>query len=266
MRELLKLVFCEFLKLKRKPLTFASAVLSVFIPLAFALFLNDARTSAEAVQDIMSCMFQLSAYLLLIPLVVVLAANLLFEEQDHDTLKNLLAIPVGKSSLAVAKMLVLLIFSLLFMAVGSMLCLVILLLQGWEPTGFVPLFFVGLGESILMWAGALPCILLIVALNKSYIVSVIITFFYTTANYLFATIDFFVTQPFGINMGTLLPGPLTFRWIYQFYDFSNPGPELAALLEKISPYFVSTPQAFCVAAAEAVIFLSLIAMVYKRQS
>ena len=35
----------------------------------------------------------------------------------------------------------------------------------------------------MMWAGALPCILLVVLLNRSYIVSVIITFFYTSVNY-----------------------------------------------------------------------------------
>ena len=40
---------------------------------------------------------------------------------------------------------------------------------------------------------------------------------------------------------------------------------MAALLERISPYFVNTAQAFLVAGAEAVIFVSLIALVYKRQ-
>ena len=101
---------------------------------------------------------------------MVLACNLLFEEQDNDTMKNLLCVPVSKVWLSVAKLLLLLIFAVLFMAVGGLLSLVVLLLQGWEPIGFWRLFFVGLGEGVIMWAGALPCILVVTALNKSYII------------------------------------------------------------------------------------------------
>ena len=262
---MLRLITCEFRKLKRKPLFFASSAVSVLIPLAYALFLSEADNSVDAVQGIMSSLFQLSAYMLLMPVTVVLAANLLFEEQDNDTLKNLLCVPVSRASLAIAKLLVLLIFSVLFMAVGGLLSLAILLLQGWEPVGFLPLFFVGLGEGVMMWAGALPCVLFVVFLNRSYIISVIITFFYTVINYILSTNDLFLTQPFGLNPGTLLPGPLSFRWIFQFYDNSSPSQEMAALLERISPYFVSGVQAFGVVLAEAVLFTALTAWAYSRK-
>ncbi len=265
MKVLLRLIFCEFLKLRRKPLFFISALLSVMMPLGFSFLPSNAQTGAQATEEIMSCLFQMSAYLLLIPAVIILASNLLFEEQDNDTLKNLRTIPVDKARLAIAKMLVLLIFSVLFMAAGGLLSLVIVLFQGWEPAGFWHLFFVGLGESLIMWAGALPCVLLVVAFNKSYIISVIITFFYTLINYMFSINDFFIMQPFGFNAGTLLPGPLSFRWFFQFYDHSNAGAELTALLERIHPYFLSNTQAFGVTAMEAIVFLSLIAFIYKRQ-
>ena len=117
-----------------------------------------------------------------------------------------------------------------------------------------------------MWAGALPCVLLVVLLNRSYIISVIITFFYTAVNYIFTTNDYFIMQPLGFNPGTLLPGPLTFRWFFQYLDTSGSGTQMAELMERISPYFVSTPQAFLVVMLESVIFLALIALVYKRQS
>lgn len=262
---MLKLIYCEFLKLKRRPLFFASALLSALIPAAFELLIQNAGTSAEALNGMMSTLFQLSAYLILMPLVVILAANLLFMEQDSHTLKNLLTIPVSRSRLAIAKMLVLLLFALFFMAVGGMVNLIMLLLEGWETTGFWAFFRIGLGVGFMMWAGALPCVLLVAAFNKSYIVSVIITFFYTMVNYIFSSSDFFIAQPFGLNVGTLFPGPLSFRWFYQFYDHRNPGAELAALLERISPYFVSNAQAFGVFAAEAAVFLALIAVVYRRQ-
>ncbi|MDO4336776.1 MAG: ABC transporter permease [Eubacteriales bacterium] len=262
---MLKLIKCEFWKLKRKPLVFISLLLSVFMPLAYAFFLADANTDVDAVNGLMSALFQLSAYLLLMPILVILASNLLFGELDYDTLKNLAVIPVSQTKLALSKMLVLLLFAIGFMAVGGLVNLVVLLLQGWKPVGFWTLFAVGLEEGMIMWVGALPCILLVVLLNKNYIVSVVITFFYTVVNYILSMNDAFLTQPFGLNIGTLLPGPLAFRWIFQFYDQSQISPELADLLERISPYFLSRGQVFGVIIVEAVVFLALIAIVYRRR-
>ena len=152
------------------------------------------------------------------------------------------------------------------MAVGGLVILAIVMAAGWDPVGFGRLFFVGIGEGIMMWAGALPCVLLVVLLNRSYIVSVIITFFYTAVNYIFGTSDYFIMQPFGFNPGTLLPGPLAFRWFFQYLDMSNSSTQMTELLERISPYFVTTPQAFLVVIIESAVFLTLIALVYKRQS
>lgn len=93
----------------------------------------------------MSTLFQMSAYLLLMPALVVLASNLLFEEQDNDTLKNLMTVPVSKPTLALAKMALLFLFSIAFMAVGGLVILLIVLAAGWEPVGFWRLF---------LWASA----------------------------------------------------------------------------------------------------------------
>ena len=117
---MLRLIQCEFAKLRRKPLFFAAAAISGLIPLGCALFLPDFReftNGAEAIDGMMSTLFQMSAYLLLMPALVVLASNLLFEEQDNDTLKNLITVPVSKSFLAIAKLFLLLMFSIAFMAV-----------------------------------------------------------------------------------------------------------------------------------------------------
>lgn len=152
-----------------------------------------------------------------------------------------------------------------FMTVGGLVNLAVLLIQGWEPVGFWTLFGVGIEEGLIMWVGALPCILLVILLNRNYIVSVVITFFYTIANYLLTSNDAFLTQPFGLNAGTLLPGPLAFRWTFQFYDQSQTSAELADLLERISPYFLNHVQVFSVMIVEAIVFLALIAFVYRHQ-
>ena len=80
--------------------------LTTFImPLFYILLLQDA-----SLDDLMSVVQEENGFLLLIPFSVIIAANLFFEEQDYDTLKNLMCIPVTKSSLAAAKLFVVLPF------------------------------------------------------------------------------------------------------------------------------------------------------------
>ena len=47
---MLKLVYCEFLKLRRKPLVFVSALMSVVIPFGMSFLPSNAETGAEAVE------------------------------------------------------------------------------------------------------------------------------------------------------------------------------------------------------------------------
>ena len=67
MRALAKLLLCELLKLRRKPLFWVMAASSVGLPLAFAVFLSDPADSESAVIQLMATMIQLSAYVVLIP-------------------------------------------------------------------------------------------------------------------------------------------------------------------------------------------------------
>ena len=73
-----------------------------------------------------------------------------------------MTVPVSKPALVLAKMTLLFLFSVAFMAVGGLVNLAIVLASGLEPVGFWKLFFVGIGQGIMMWAGALPCVLLVV--------------------------------------------------------------------------------------------------------
>lgn len=83
--------------------------------------------------------------------------------------------------------------------------------------------------------------------------------------YLLSMNDLFLTQPFGFNAGTLLPGPLAFRWTFQFYDQSQTSAQLADLLERVSPYYMNQTQVFGVIYVEGALFLILIALIYRRQ-
>ncbi len=67
--------------------------------------------------------------------------------------------------------------------------------------------------------------------------------------------------PLGLNAGTLLPGALTLRW---YLPFLSDGPQ-PPLVQQLMEYTVTTPQALAVTAAEAAVFMALIAWVYRRQ-
>ena len=213
---MLRLIQCEFLKLKRKRL-FQAAFLTTFImPVLYSLLLSD-----SSFDDLMSVIREENGFLLLIPLTVVLAANLFFEEHDYDTLKNLMCVPVTKGRLTMAK--------------------------------------------LFVWAASMPCILIVVWCNKSYIISVIIAFAYVTLNYILRINDSFLMVPAGLNLPTFLPVPMIFRWLYQFHSIENVGEVLAEFYERFQPYFISGPLVFTVLLSEAAVCIALIIQVYKKQ-
>ena len=86
------------------------------MPVLYSLLLSD-----SSFDDLMSVIREENGFLLLIPLTVVLAANLFFEEHDYDTLKNLMCVPVTKGRLTMAKLFVLLIFDIAYEAAGYMI-------------------------------------------------------------------------------------------------------------------------------------------------
>lgn len=107
------LLLSEFKKFKRKRI-FLFGILAAFIfPFFNAVLLSDSDFAS-----IQSGVREDNAFLLLMPLLIILAANLFFIEQDNDTLKNLLCIPVSKKQLVLVKLLVLLIFSGAFQLMG----------------------------------------------------------------------------------------------------------------------------------------------------
>ncbi|WMJ85690.1 ABC transporter permease [Anaerocolumna sp. MB42-C2] len=252
------LLLYEFKKFKRKKIFLFGLLAAIIFPLINAVLLSDSNFAS-----IQSGVREDNAFLLLMPLLIILAANLFFVEQDNDTLKNLLSIPVSKNQLVFVKLLVLLIFSIVFQLTGFVISTVIAAFQN------IPLNNLGIQLSltastgVLMWAAALPCVVLVVWFNKSYILSVIIVFFYTLLNYVMHFSDAVMMQPFGLNTGTLMPVPMIFRWLYQFY---TPAGELQTkFYNRFSQYFVSAPICFGVLLMEAAVCLFLMIRIYQRR-
>jgi bacitracin transport system permease protein len=257
-RALHNLLLSEFQKFKRKKI-FLFGILAAFI---FPLF-NAALLSDSNFVSIQSGVREDNAFLLLMPLLIILAANLFFVEQDNDTLKNLLTIPISKKQLVFVKLLVLLIFSIAFQIMGFAVGTLTAALQNIPLKDFVFQFSLTASTGVLMWAAALPCIVLVVWFNKSYILSVIIVFFYTLLNYAMHFSDAVMMQPLGINAGTLMPVPMIFRWLYQFY--TPTGEIQTEFYNRFSQYFAPTPLCFCILLLEAVVCIFFMFRIYRRR-
>lgn len=255
-----KLLRCELWKLRRKKL-FSIAFSTAFImPLLFSLLLRD-----PDLDDMMSVVREQNGFLLLIPLMVVLAANLFFAEHDHDTLKNLLCVPVTRGRLAVVKLTVLLLFCAGYQLAGYAVTLPLAALRGLSLEGWAQQLALTLGTGVLLWAAALPCILVVVWSNKSYIISVLLAFAYTILNYILHLADAFIMVPLGLNVATFLPVPMIFRWLYQYHWWEGAKEETLLFVERFRPYFVSTPVVFAVLLLEALLCTALLIRVYQKQ-
>lgn len=255
---MLKLIQCEFWKLKRKGLFKAALFTTVLFPVFNIMLLSDGDLA-----DVMSSVREESGFLLLIPILVIMAANLFFEEHDNDTLKNLMCVPVSKSRLVVAKVFVLFLFSVIYELAGFVISILIAVAQGIALKGWILQLFLTFGTGILLWAAALPCIILVVWFNKSYIISVIIAFFYTLLGFALHLSDAIMMKPLGLNISTFIPVPLIFKWLYQFKE--PEGKIMVDFYNRFSPYFVSTPVVFIILIAEAVICITFVARIYQKQ-
>ena len=257
---MLDLIICEFQKLKRKKLFRAAFVTTFIVPVLYSLIL-----SSPNLDNMMSVIREENGFMILIPLLVVLAANLFFEEHDSDTLKNLMCVPVKKSRLAIAKLLTLLLFTVIYQLVGGGIAVILAAISGAALNGWGMQMLLTLATGLLVWCAAMPCVALVVWCNKSYIISVIIAFAYMTLGYLSHISDTFVMVPLGLNVATFLPVPMIFRWLYQFHSMEGAGGELLAFYNRFSPYFVPTSVVFAVLLAEAAVFMALMTRIYQRQ-
>lgn len=252
------LLLSEFKKFRRKKIFLFGILAAIIFPLFNAVLLADSNFSS-----IQSGVREDNAFLLLMPLLIILAASLFFLEQDNDTLKNLLSIPVSKNQLVLVKLLVLLIFSIAFQLMGFAVSTLIAVAQNVPLNNFAVQLSLTASTGVLMWAAALPCVVLVVWFNKSYILSVIIVFFYTLLNYVMHFSDAIMMQPLGINAGTLMPVPMIFRWLYQFY--TPTGEIQTEFYNRFSQYFVSAPVCFVVLLMEATVCIFMMIRIYQRK-
>ena len=126
---MLKLVMCEFAKLKRKKFIWL-VVLSAFlfpVPLTVLMTMPQAEGKFESKIEIFNAYFQFvmgyGVQLLLPCMIGVMAAMLFFMERDNDTFKNLRTIPVTSTQMILAKITVLFFFGMIFSLTSALIAI-----------------------------------------------------------------------------------------------------------------------------------------------
>lgn len=256
------LILCEFQKFKRRPL-FLLATLAAFIFPALTALMYWNTPGGQDYDNLFSGVVDPGDYLLLLPILVVLAASLFFTEQDSDTLKNLATIPVSRGRLVLAKISVMTIISVVYSLAGFLASAVCAKLLGMALINIGQKLVISLLLGFMMLAAALPCVVLVVWFNKNNLISIVITLFYTIVNYVFHLTDMGMKVPVGFNIGTILPIPLIQKWILQFSDAGSG--EWMKFYESMRPYFVPTPVCLGIFAIMSAIFTELMIQIYKRR-
>lgn len=113
-------------------------------------------------------------------LIGIIAAILFFIERDCDTSKNLRTIPVTNTQLIMAKISMLFIFSIAFCLTSTLsVALFCKLFHVGMVYGMTYKIFMSLIFGVLIVAASLPIVFLIICFNKSFLLSILLAFFYS---------------------------------------------------------------------------------------
>lgn len=225
----------EFRKLKRKHFISFVFIAALLFPIPFtALVLSGNIANYSGFDAIFGLLVTLGEPVMLPIVLGIVASMLFFMEYDNDTLKNLQVVPILPIKLATAKIAVLFILGLVFALATLLSSMVGGIIAGNELTNIGGKIWISAVTALLYTASTLPVVIVIVWLNKSYIFSIIVTFFYTVFDYMMAYTGQFASDNQAIKLiSTILPAPTIYRW--QASQFVSP--DLPAY-PIIKPYFL----------------------------
>lgn len=261
-RELLKLIICEFTKLKRKifiPLVLMSTLLFPFpLILYVSIPQHMAETRVKNFNEYFGFVMGYGVEMLLPCVIGVIAAMLFFMERDNDTFKNLRTIPVTSTQMIFAKITVLFFCGIAFSLISA---LAALLCGGiaaeTEVTGVIYKLTLAVKMGIFITAGTLPLVVLVVFFSKTYIFSILLCVFYSI-------LSLTAESGFGVlpkALCWLMPIPLTTLW--SAADMIRHGSR--DNIEMLEYLFPSTFQTAAILGVMAAFSVMLIDFLYKKR-
>lgn len=231
MRRLLQLVQLEFLKLHRRSLLILATLASVLLPVPASVL---AAGTGQGYDFIFKTAINIGHFVLLIPVLCIIASLLFFEERDNHTLRLLSIVPVSYARLAWAKMVVLLAVSTAYSVFAYTATIIGAALGGMPVGNPVQKLLLCIVMGIMTWAAALPCVAVLVRLSKNYIFSVLSSFLYAIIGFIATNATIPASAP---NLLMLLPVNVISRWLLPIFNRLH----TAKYPFDIGPSTVSTP-------------------------
>lgn len=260
MPELLKLIKCEFWKLKRKKfiqLVIAAAFMFP-IPLTYYALkpsvMQRYNGPADAFNGLFNDVLGFGMQFLLPSIIGIIAAILFFMERDSNTFKSLKTIPVTIEQMIFAKVSVLFIFSIIF-CVTSTIATALCGMMVFKVNGMLCKLLMSVEIGIFIAAGTLPLIVLVVFSSRTYIFSILLCVFYSILS-LSAT-SLYNTLPKSILW--LIPMALTEFWSAGFMARHT-----KMNLSELSGLIPSTLCVVIILFIMAVVSIYLIIRLYKK--
>ncbi|MGO1043744.1 ABC transporter permease [Clostridioides difficile] len=265
---MLKLIKCEFWKLKRKKFIVFTIISAFLFPIPITIIIINQMSENKSEMYLRSAYDNIYSMILgygmsfLLPCILgIISALLFFIERDNDTFKNLKTIPISATKLVLTKLAVLFIFGIIFCiasTIASILC-------GFFTGGVYGITYklvFSIITAFFLTAGSLPIVVSIVYFSSSYIFSVLICFFYSIFNLSMLLI---LGANLSSGMTTFLQCmPITSFLLWSSGELTNKlivspmSPEIEALLPSFTQTFISI-------LLIAAISTFLIASIYNRR-
>lgn len=260
---MLKLIKCEFMKLKRKKFMLLVALSALLFPIPITVLMTMPQEIArydskmEAFDGLFNMVLGNGVQLLLPCVLGIIAAILFFMERDNDTFKNLRTIPVTSTQMVLAKIVVLFICAIVF-SVVSFIVTTVLGSFTTEVNGLAYKLIMAVELGIFVAAGTLPLIVCVVFFSRTYIFSVLLCLFYTVfclmVECVFTAVPKFVAWA--------IPIPLTTLWCAGDMVKHGINLNMSLLADKIP----STFETVMILGIMAILSVMLIDWLYKKRS
>lgn len=211
---MLRLITCEFWKLKRKKFVILVVLAAFLFPIPFtALILKDKLGGIDAFDRLYEMLLVIEIPVMLPCILGTIAAMLFFMERDNGTLNNLKTVPMPAWKIASAKIAALYILGMLYALATLFSSMTGGLIAGSDLGNIWNKIVIAIITALLYTTSILPVVIVIVGFNRSYIFSIILTFFYTMFGFTIGfTGQIFSAQPVMKLLTNLLPAPLIYRW------------------------------------------------------
>lgn len=212
---MLEMLTIEFNKMRRRPFILIATLAALILPAPISLL--TAKTG-QGYDFLYKSIINLGQLMLLIPVLCIVAAMLFFEERDNNTLKSLKIVPVSMKLLVSVKLIVLLIISVLYSVFAFVTTVVFSVIGHMAVEHVVYKLILCIITGIMVWVASLPCIALIVAINRNYILSVLFSFLYAVMGFIITNATIRTAAP---NIFMLLPVNVINRWLLPFFQNLN---------------------------------------------